>query len=55
MKKATASMPQGLAGANAAYCQRMAELRRKASSAGWNRAVVWPTTARLATCPRWRR
>ena len=29
MKKATASMPQGLAGANAAYCQRMAELAQE--------------------------
>ncbi|WP_439811632.1 hypothetical protein QCN28_16640 [Bordetella bronchiseptica] len=29
MKKSTASMPQGLAGANAAYCQRMAELAQE--------------------------
>ena len=29
MKKATASMPQGLPGANAAYCQRMAELAQE--------------------------
>nr|WP_052097438.1 hypothetical protein [Achromobacter sp. RTa] len=29
MKKTTASMPQGLAGANAAYCQRMAELAQE--------------------------
>lgn len=29
MKKTTASTPQGLAGANAAYCQRMAELAQE--------------------------
>lgn len=29
MKKTTASMPQGLAGANAAYCQRLARLAQE--------------------------
>ena len=29
MKKTTASTPQGLAGANAAYCQRMAQLAQE--------------------------
>ena len=62
MKKTTASMPQGLASANAAYCQRMAQLAQESQQrwlelgrrlAGGNAEQYLATLAPLQQSGNW--
>ncbi|WP_244169067.1 hypothetical protein [Achromobacter insolitus] len=54
MKKTTASTPQGLASANAAYCQRMAQLAQESQQRWIELGRAWPAQRRAIPSPRWR-